>query len=45
MGIQKVRAQLNEKKFGRWLVTGFDSIRNKHSYWKVRCDCGTEKVL
>jgi len=45
MGIQKVRLQLNEKRFGRWLVLDFDSVKNNYSYWKVKCDCGIEKVL
>src|ERR1051326_8453256 len=34
------------RRFGRLLVTGFDSIRPPagRAYWKVRCDCGNETV-
>ena len=45
MGIQKVRLQLVGKTYGRLTVLDFDSVRNNHSYWKVKCDCGVEKVL
>jgi len=45
VGVQKVRLQLDGKKFSRWTVLEFDSIKNNHSYWQVKCKCGVEKVL
>lgn len=40
------RIDLIGRKFNRLLVLGF-SHKGKwgHSYWRVRCDCGNEKVV
>jgi len=32
-------------KYGRLTVIGFDSIVNRASKWRVRCDCGGEKSV
>jgi hypothetical protein len=36
------RKDLTGQKFGRLTVTGFAFMKNRHSYWKCRCDCGNE---
>ena len=37
------------KKYGMWEVIGFERHINKNGgsqwYWRVRCDCGTEKTI
>jgi hypothetical protein len=38
------------QKFGRLTVIAFEGIKNfwkdrRESYWKVKCDCGKEKIL
>lgn len=40
-GINDITGQ----RFGKLVVVGLDKIINKKSYWKVRCDCGTEKTV
>jgi hypothetical protein len=36
---------LTGKRFGRWTVKEFvGRTKQSHDLWKVRCDCGTEKV-
>lgn len=32
------------QKFGRLTVIEFNSIKNRASYWKCKCDCGTEII-
>ena len=32
------------KKFGKLTVLEFVFYKKNHSYWKVRCECGTEKI-
>jgi hypothetical protein len=42
------RIDLTGLRFGRLIVLGFDKIVSalkRHRYWKVRCDCGTEKTV
>lgn len=39
------RIDLTGRKFGRWTVIGFDRCENDRSFWKVKCDCGTEKSI
>lgn len=39
------RSELVGQKFGKLLVLSFAEIRKGHSYWNIRCDCGTEKVV
>lgn len=36
---------LTGKRFGKLTVIGLDKIVNRKSYWKVKCDCGTEKSV
>lgn len=36
---------LTGKRFGKLVVVCFDRVENKQSYWKVQCDCGTEKIV
>lgn len=38
---------LREKRFGRLLVAGRKrfAVKKKQTYWIVRCDCGTEKIV
>uniref|UniRef100_A0A6M3J8K4 Putative HNH endonuclease n=1 Tax=viral metagenome TaxID=1070528 RepID=A0A6M3J8K4_9ZZZZ len=42
---------LTGKTFGRWFIIGFDHNhwdskgRNQGTWWKCRCNCGTEKVI
>lgn len=33
------------KRFGRILVVGFSGRRNRHTFWKTKCDCGNEKEI
>jgi hypothetical protein len=33
------------QRFGHLLVLDFSHTCRKHAYWRVRCDCGTEKVI
>lgn len=47
---QKPAKDLIGQKFGRLTVIAFEGIHTfwkdrRESFWKVRCDCGTEKVL
>ena len=40
------RLDLVGQRFGRWVVVAFDSINTQDdSCWRVRCDCGIEKVV
>lgn len=34
---------LTGKRFGKLTVIEFAEVRNKRSFWKVKCDCGNEK--
>ena len=36
---------LRGQKFGRWTVLYRTYNKNKQVYWKVRCECGTEKAV
>jgi hypothetical protein len=36
---------LTGKRFDRLLVLGLSHVRDRKSYWKVQCDCGTVKVV
>lgn len=36
---------LTGKRFDRLLVLGLSHVRDRKSYWKVQCDCGTIKVV
>lgn len=38
---------LRGKRFGRLLVAGRKrfAVKKKQTYWIVRCDCGTEKIV
>ena len=36
---------LTGQRYGKLVVIGLDSARDRRSYWKVRCDCGNEKVV
>lgn len=36
---------LTGRRFGRLTVLAADSVRNKVTQWRCRCDCGTEKVI
>jgi hypothetical protein len=47
---KKPAKNLIGQKFGRLTVIEFKGIKNfwkdrRESYWKVRCDCGNEKIL
>lgn len=33
------------KRFGKLVVLSYVETKNHKSYWNVRCDCGTEKVV
>ena len=39
------RNDLTGRRFGRLTVLGYSGERGTRHYWKVRCDCGTERVL
>ena len=39
------RIDLTNQQFGRWKVIGFDKNKNKQTYWKCKCECGTEKSV
>lgn len=39
------RIDLTGQRFGRWTVLGFDRCENDRTFWKVKCDCGTEKTI
>ena len=36
------RLQLKDQKFNKLLVLDFAYMKNKRSYWKCICDCGTK---
>lgn len=36
---------LTGQRFGKLVVLGLDRIQENKSYWKVKCDCGTEKSV
>lgn len=36
------RLELRGKRFGRWLVSSFDKVRNGRTYWNCICDCGNK---
>lgn len=38
------RKDLTGKKFGKISVVSFAYMKNNHSYWNCKCDCGLEKV-
>lgn len=38
------RRDIINKRFGRLVVVGFSHI-SIQSYWRVKCDCGTEKII
>lgn len=38
------RKDLTGKKFGRITVLSFAYMKDNHSYWNCRCDCGTERI-
>ena len=39
------RNNLTGRRFGRLTVLGYSGERGTRHYWKVRCDCGTERVV
>ena len=39
------RLELTGQKFSRLTVVGFAYVKNQKTYWKCKCDCGTEKVI
>ncbi len=39
------RIDMTGQKFNRWTVLEYSHSDNLGSYWKCRCDCGTEKIL
>lgn len=41
------RLDLIGRRFGRLVVTSFNSVRNKgrFTYWNVICDCGKQKII
>ena len=39
------KLQLKGKQFGRWTVLEYAGTWNRNTHWKVRCDCGTERVI
>jgi DNA-directed RNA polymerase subunit RPC12/RpoP len=43
--IKMALLDLKNKKFGRLFVIDFAGIKNEHSYWNCRCDCGIEKEI
>jgi len=42
---KKTLHDLDGKKFGKWTVLAFDRVNGKKSFWKCRCDCGTERSI
>jgi len=43
---RRIRKDLSGQRFGRLLVTGPAPMREgKVTWWRVRCDCGTEKEV
>ena len=36
---------LTGQRFGRLTVVGRAKSKNRHTYWNVRCDCGSEKSV
>ena len=34
---------ITNKKFGRWTVIKFAYIKNRHTYWLCKCNCGKKK--
>lgn len=36
---------LTGQRFGKLTVIEFAEVRNKRSFWKVKCDCGNEKIV
>lgn len=42
---RKTDAEMIGVKKGKLTVIAFDSTRKGRSFWKVRCDCGTEKTI
>lgn len=36
---------LTGKRYGKLTVIEFVEARNKRSFWKVKCDCGNEKIV
>jgi hypothetical protein len=39
------RLRIEGQRFGRWAVLSFAGIRNGHSYFCVKCDCGSNKTI
>lgn len=33
------------QKFGLWTVIGFAEVKDGHSFWRCRCDCGNEAIV
>lgn len=40
-----IKKDLTGKRFGKLYVIGFDHKEGYNNYWKVRCDCGNEKLM
>jgi hypothetical protein len=36
---------ISGKKYDRLMVIGLDSIKNRTTYWRCKCDCGNEKII
>ena len=36
---------ITSQRFGYLIVVGLSHIKEERSYWKVKCDCGTEKIV
>ena len=39
------RLELINRKFGRLKVLKFSHVKEKNSYWHVKCVCGNEKII
>ncbi len=39
------KSDLTGKKYNMLTAVSFQYIRNAHSYWLFKCECGTEKIL
>lgn len=39
------KIDLTNQRFGRWTVLEFDTNKNGQTYWRCKCDCGTERSV
>lgn len=42
---EKIEKAMIGKKFGKWTVLSFDSLRNMRYMWRCQCECGTIKSV